>query len=75
MAVQRRRIELGQHGNVIDARIDAVADGYIDQPVFPGNGDGGLGAHPGQRVQPLANAAAQDDRQHVIERGHGACSW
>ena len=69
MAVQRGRIELGQHGNVVDARIDAVADGNIDQPVLAGNGNGRLGAHPGERVKALSNTAAQDDRQHIVERG------
>ena len=34
MPVQRNRIKLGQHSYVIDLRVDAIADGDIDQPVF-----------------------------------------
>ena len=42
MAVQGDRIELGQHGNMMDAGIDAVADGDIDQAVFASDRDGWL---------------------------------
>jgi len=68
VAVQRHRVELGQHGDAVNARIDTVADRNIDQAVFAGDGHGRLGAHPGQREQAGAAAAAQNDTQKIFHR-------
>ena len=34
MPVQRSRVELGQHKNPIDARMDAITDRNVNQAVF-----------------------------------------
>ena len=63
--VERRRIELRQHEDPADAGVQAVADGDVDEPVFAADRHGRLGAAVGERVEPLALPAAQDDRQYV----------
>jgi len=68
MPVQRHRVELRQHGNVEDARVDAVADGNINEPVLARNWHGRLRAHFGQRVQAGAAPTAQNHSQHIIQR-------
>ena len=70
MAVQRDRIELGQHGNIVDAGVDAVADGDIDQAVFAGDRDGRLGPVAGERVQARAAPTAHDDAEDIVECLH-----
>jgi len=42
MAVQRRRIELGENEDPVDIRVDAVADRDIDQTIFAGKWNRGL---------------------------------
>ena len=61
--VQRGGVELGQHIDVADAGVEAVADGDIDQPVFAAERDGGFGAVLGQGEEPFARAAAHDDSE------------
>ena len=49
--VQAGGQELGQDEDLLDPRIDAVADGDVDQPVFAGDGYGWFGAVAGERVE------------------------
>src|SRR5581483_5738457 len=64
--MQGNGIELGQDRNAIDPRVDAVADGNINQAVFSPDGHGGLGTHPRQRVKPRAAPAAHDHCQDFV---------
>lgn len=49
--MQGDRIELGEHVDAGDAGVDAIAYGDVNQPVFARDGDGGLGAVAGERVE------------------------
>jgi len=64
--VERLGVELGQDEDPPDVRVEAVADGDVDEAVLARQRDGGLGAVLGQRVQPGALAAAQDDGTQVL---------
>jgi hypothetical protein len=44
MAVEGMGVELGQHIDPVNAGVDAVADGNIDQAIFSGDGYGWFGA-------------------------------
>jgi len=66
VAVQGNRIKLSQDGNPEDAGINAVADWNVYQAVFPGNGNGRLGAHFCQGKQAGAPPSAQDDSQNIL---------
>ena len=60
--VQRRGVELGEHVDLGDARVDAVGHGHVNQPVRAADGHGRLGARLCERVQPRACPPSQDDR-------------
>lgn len=66
--VQRRRVELRERVDLGDVAVDTVADGDVDQAVVGAQRHGGLGAVLGQRVQPRARAAAEDDAQNGLRR-------
>ena len=57
---------LCQHIHLADAAVDAVAHGHVDEAVGAPNGHCWLGALLGQRVQPRAGPAAQDDGRHAL---------
>ena len=59
--VQRRGVELGEHVNLGDARVDAVGHGDVNQPVRAADGHRRLGARLCERVQPRACPPSQDD--------------
>ncbi len=48
MPVERDGVELGQNGNPVDPRVDAVADRNIDETILAGDGHGRLRAHFGE---------------------------
>ena len=70
VAVERRRVELRQHEDALEAGVQAVADRNVDQPVLARERHGGLRAHVRQREQARAAAAAEDQGQHVIHGSH-----
>ena len=53
----------------LQAGVQAVADRDVDQPVFAADRHRRLRAHVGEREQPGAAAAAQNQGQHVVHRG------
>jgi hypothetical protein len=61
MPVKRGRIKLRQYIDPLDFRVDAVADGNVDQAILAGERNGGFGAKFSQRVEPGSGASAQDD--------------
>jgi len=51
---------LRQNVDSLDLRVDAIADGDIDQAIFSTERNGRLGAKFGQRIQPGSGASAQN---------------
>ncbi len=71
VAIERQRLVLGGDENVSESRVDAIAEGEVDDAVRAPEVDGRLRAVFGQRVQPLACAAGENDDEAVVERrGH-----
>ena len=60
VVVERARVVLGQHDDVVDVRVDAVRQREVDDPVLATERDRRLGAFLGQDGQALALAAGQD---------------
>src|ERR1700758_4446093 len=65
------RLVLGENADPQVAGIDEVGEHEIDQPIGTTEGNCGFGPIRGQRVQPLALTAGQDDAQHVWCFPHG----
>ena len=51
VGVERRRIELCQHKNLVKTRIKTIRDGNVHQAIFPGNGNCWLRPLIGQWIQ------------------------
>ena len=66
--VQALRVELRQHEDLAQARVQAVADRDVDQPVLAADRYGRLRALEREREQARAAATAKNDRQHVVHR-------
>ena len=66
VTVQRMRLVLRENADLQIARVHQVRQHEVDQPIGAAEGNGGLGPVRGQRVQPLALAACQDDAQNVL---------
>src|SRR5208337_630797 len=63
---QRLRFILWKDQDLIELRIDAVAQRYIDQPVYAPKWDGGFGTVTGQRHQPRTLAPRHDYGQYIL---------
>jgi hypothetical protein len=61
VAVQRFAVELGQHVDLADAAVDAVADRDVDQAVLAGDRHRRLGPFIGQGHQARALSAAENN--------------
>ena len=68
VAVQRCRQKLGQDVDLFDARVEAVADGHVDQAIPAADRHGRLGPQLGQRVEARALTSPQNHSQHVSHR-------
>ena len=66
VTIERRTVELRHHVHLVDVRVDAVADGDINQSILTGQGDGRLGAHLGERVETSPGTAAENDGQNPL---------
>ena len=51
MAVERGRVELREHVNALEARVQAVADGDVDEAIFATQRHCGFGAVFGQWIK------------------------
>src|SRR5688572_30774763 len=71
VAMQRNRIELCKHGDVIDLGIDAIADRNIDQTILAGNWDRWLGSLFREWIKALSHSATQNHCENMIGR-HGS---
>src|SRR6185312_13768857 len=65
------RLVLRENADPQIARVDEVGQHEVDQPIGAPERNRGLGAIRGQRIQPLALTAGQDDAQHVWCFPHG----
>ena len=68
MPIERGRVELRQNVDSLDLRVDAIADGDIDQAIFGAEGNGWLGAKFGKRVEPLSGPSAQNNGQYSFHK-------
>ena len=59
VVVEQERLILGKHPHGINARINAVGEGKVDDAVFAAEGYGGLGELGGQRVKSAALTAGE----------------
>ena len=64
--VERRRIELREDEDPLEARVHAVADRDVDQAVLAAERHGGFRAHPGEGKEAGAASAAEDEREYVV---------
>ena len=66
VAVKRGAVELGEHVDAADARVQAVADGDVHETVFSTDRHGRLGAVLGQGEEACAGASAHDDGERAL---------
>ena len=66
MAIQRVGFILDQHGDGPNARIQAVAEGKVDDPVFAPERNSRLGAVLRERREPFAFAARENHGEHIL---------
>lgn len=62
VAVERGGVVLSEDVNLVDAAVEAVAHGHVDEAVGAADGHRGLGALGGEGAEAGARAAAEDDR-------------
>ena len=62
---QRLALELRQHVDGVDARVDEIAEDEVDDAILPAERDGRLGAFLGERIKPGALSAGQHDSQYA----------
>ena len=65
VAVEAAGLVLGQDEDLAQAAVDAVGQGEVDDAVQAAERDGRLGPVAGERLEPRAPAAGQDDGQDV----------
>ena len=74
--VERRRVELRQHEDPLQARVQAVADRDVDQPILAADRHRRLRAHVGQREEARAAPTSQDQGEHIVHREILSCvAW
>ena len=69
VTIERGGIELRQHEDAPQVRMQAVADRDVDEAVLAADRHGRLGTRPREREEAVPAATAQDEGQH---RMHGA---
>ena len=66
------RLVLRENADPQIAGVDEIGQHEVDQPIGAAEGNRGLGPVGGQRIQPLALTAGQDNAQHVWRFPHGS---
>jgi hypothetical protein len=66
MTIERGTVELRQHIDLVDLRINAIADGNINESVLAGKRDGRLGTHFGEWIQAGASTSTENDGQNAL---------
>ena len=64
--VERRRVELRQNEDALQARVQAVADRHVDEAILAADRDRRLRAHVRQRVEAASAASTQNQGKHVV---------
>src|SRR5688572_21655669 len=67
VAVERQGFVLRGYEDAMQARVDAVAESEIDDPVRTAEKHRWFGAVSRQRVQPLAGTARKQNDQRVVD--------
>jgi hypothetical protein len=68
------RVELGKHVNTIDAGVDAITDGDINEPIFSGNWNGRFRAKFIQWIEARTAPPRKDEGQYFIQARHSYSS-
>ena len=68
MTMQRHAVELGQHIDRTQPGIETIADGNVDNPIFPSKRHSRFGAILRQREQTAAGTTAHDDGKRSLGR-------
>jgi hypothetical protein len=63
MLIKGSTVELSQYPHAVDVAVDAIADGNVNQPVFPGNWNGRLTPAGCKGEQPCSGTTAKDYSQ------------
>ena len=69
MTVQGCGVELSEAVDLVDAAVDAVADGDVDEAVVGAEGHSRLGTLLGERVQTGTGAASKNDSEDGLLKG------
>ncbi len=72
VTVERNGIELRQDRHAVNPRIDAIANGNVNETIFPRDRHGRLRAHLGQRMQTRPASASHNDTQDIVHRWHSS---
>lgn len=59
-------VALGDHAHLVDARIDHVGEGEVDQAVAPAEGNRSHGAVVGQLADALLMHVGKNDAHHIV---------
>src|SRR4051812_35274497 len=66
MAIEAAGLVLGEDQDLAQAAVEAVGQGEIDDAIEAAEGDGGLGAVTGERLEPGAFPSGKNQRQHIL---------
>jgi hypothetical protein len=66
MTLQRQRLVLREDENLADGRIDAVAQGKIDEAIAAPKADGGFRPMRRQRPQPFTLSTRQNAGDNIV---------
>jgi hypothetical protein len=73
VAMQRRRLKLGEQKDAVDLGINAVGDRDIDEPILPGQWNRGFAPLQRKGRQPGAPASTHDYSQGLFASfGHSS---
>jgi porphobilinogen deaminase len=65
--MQRCGVELGEYEDLVDSRVQAVADRDVDETILAADGDCRLGALLRQREQSLTLSSSENDTNDPIQ--------
>lgn len=69
MTVKGMRLVLDQHSDLAEARIQAIAEGKVDDPVFPAERNGRFGSMFCERLEAFPFAPREDHGENVVHEG------
>ena len=69
VTIERSTIKLSQYIDLVDLRIDAIADGNIYKSKLTCQGNRWLGTHLGEGIEACSCSASKDNRQNPFHAG------